>query len=82
MDNQKHTPGPLTEAMLRELRAFERTGEPADLCMYGNRTIAFWSRDKVLAALDRRGLIAATPDWTITDAGRAAIAAATGSTHE
>lgn len=75
----KRTPGSLTPAMLRELRCFERWGEPCDISEYGARAIAFWSRDKVLEALDRRGLIEATPDWTLTDAGRAAIAKATGS---
>lgn len=72
-----HTPRPLTEAMRRELRALQQTGDISDICQYGNRSIAFWSRDKVLGALERRGLIAAIPDWTITDAGRAAIARAT-----
>lgn len=73
------TPGALTNAMLRELRCIHRWGEPCDISEYGARSIAFWSRDKVLGALERRGLIAATPDWTLTHAGRAAIAASTGS---
>jgi len=71
-----HTPRPLTPAMLRELRSIER-GQIGDLLDYGYNGLAFYARDRVIGALERRGLIAATPDWSITDAGRAAIEKAT-----
>lgn len=73
----KHPCGRLTPAMVRELHAIER-GDVGDLLDYGYNALAFYARDRVIGALERRGLIAATPDWTLTDAGRAAIARATG----
>ena len=77
MSAAQHTPGPLTPAMLRELRAIER-GDVGDLLDYGTSALAFHARDRVIGALARRGLIAATPDWSLTNAGRAAIANARG----
>lgn len=65
----------LTPAMLRELRSIER-GDVSDLLDYGTNALSFYARDRVIGALERRGLIAATPDWTLTDAGRAALAEA------
>lgn len=76
MSAAKHTPKALTPAMLRELRSIER-GDVGDLLDYGTNALAFYARDRVIGALERRGLIAATPDWSLTAAGRAAIAKAT-----
>lgn len=73
----KQTMTPLTAAMLRELRSIER-GDVGDLLDYGTNALSFYARDRVIGALERRGLIEATPDWSITDAGRAAIAKAEG----
>lgn len=65
----------ITPAMLRELKSIATTGEPTDpIEWHGANALWFHARDRVIGALDRRGLIAATPDWTVTDAGRAAIA--------
>lgn len=77
MSAAKRTPGPLTPAMLRELRSIEHSGV-GDLSDYCANALAFYARDRVIGALERRGLIEATPDWSLTDAGRAAIAKATG----
>lgn len=63
----------LTPAMLRELRSIN-AGRVGDLDDYGLSALSFYARDRVIGALERRGLIAATPDWSLTDAGRAAIA--------
>jgi hypothetical protein len=72
----KHTP-----AQLRELRAIERTGEVSDLAEFGASHLAFHARDRVLGALLRRELIRDEPGgYVVTEAGRAAIAKATGST--
>lgn len=70
----------LTPAMLRELRAIYITGEPSDPAYWADaRHLWFHARDKVLSALLRRGLIESTPNgFDLTDAGRAAIAKATG----
>ena len=70
-------PGPLTAAMVRELRSIER-GDVGELLDYGQNALAFYARDRVIGALERRGLIVAAPDWSLTAAGRAAIAKATG----
>lgn len=70
-----NTQRPLSPAMLRELRSIEQ-GNVSDLMDYGLNALAFYARDRVIGALARRGLIAATPDWSLTDAGRAAIAKA------
>ena len=75
----QHTPRPLTAAMLRELKSFAATGEPTDPAeWHGAAALWFCARHRVIGALARRGLIAATPDWTLTDSGRSAIAAAEG----
>lgn len=74
-----HAPGPLTPTMVRELRAIER-GDIGDLLDYGTNALAFYARDRVIGALERRGLIAATPDWSLTEAGRAALSKAQGVT--
>jgi hypothetical protein len=72
----QHTPGPLSAAMLRELRAIDRTGEVSDLTEFGASALAFYARDNVLSALLRRELIRDEPGgYVVTDAGRAAIAA-------
>lgn len=69
-----HTPGPLTPAMLRELKSIATTGEPTDpIEWHGAGALWFHARDRVIGALQRRGLIEATPDWTATVAGLAAI---------
>lgn len=73
----KHTPGPLTPAMLRELKSIQR-GDISDVAEYGANALAFYARDRVIGALERRGLLVAAPDWSLTDAGRAAIQKATG----
>jgi hypothetical protein len=58
-------PGPITESMLRALRMLED-----GFCLYGR------AHGKTISALIRRGL--AEDADTITEAGRAAIAKATG----
>lgn len=63
----------LTPAMQRELRSIAH-GEVSDLLDYGTNSLAFYARDRVIGALEKRGLIAATPDWSLTDAGQAALA--------
>jgi hypothetical protein len=66
--------------MLRELNALHRTGCLSDFTDWGiTNGLWFHARDRVIGALERRGLIEATPDWTLTDAGRVAIAKALGS---
>lgn len=62
----------LTPAMERELRSIER-GDVGDLLDYGHNALAFYARDRVIGALERRGLIEQTPDWSLTEAGRAAL---------
>lgn len=65
----------LTPAMLRELQSIARTGEPtAPIEWHGAGALWFHARDRVIGALERRGLIEAAPDWTATEAGRAALA--------
>ena len=71
-----HTHEHLTPAMLRTLRSVAN-GDPGDLADFGLSALAFYAREKVLSALIARGLIEDAE--TITDAGRAAIAKATGS---
>lgn len=64
----------LTPAMLRELRAIASTGELTDpIEWHGANALWFHARDRVIGALERRGLIVADPDWSLTDAGRAVI---------
>jgi hypothetical protein len=66
----------LTPAMLRELRAIDRTGMPDD--GYDSQAPAglwFNAREKVLTALLTRELISGDEgDFIVTDAGRAALA--------
>jgi hypothetical protein len=62
----------LSPAMLRELRSIAR-GYISDVTDYGYNALAFYARDRVIGALAQRGLIEATPDWSLTDAGRAVI---------
>jgi hypothetical protein len=67
---------PLTDAMRRELRAIQRTGEPDGLYEYhGAEHLAFYAREKVLSALIARGLIEPIQysAFALTDAGRAAL---------
>lgn len=69
---------PLTKAMIRELRAIELHGEPADPFEWSHAPggLWFWARDKVLGALLDRGLVIeenATGAWRLTDAGKAAL---------
>lgn len=75
----QHTSRPLTAAMRRELESLASTGALTGWedwnCMNG---LWFHARDRVIGALARRGLIEATPDWTLTDSGRDAIAKANG----
>ena len=74
----KHTES-LSPAMLRELSALDRTGCLSDWTEWGGANhLWFHARDRVIGALERRGLIAATPDWSLTDAGRTTIQRATG----
>lgn len=80
MSAAKHTPGALTQAMQRELRAIHETGDVGALADYGRGALAFYAREKTITALERRELIADAPGgFVLTDAGRAAIAKATGS---
>jgi hypothetical protein len=70
-----------TTAMLRELRAIQSTGEVGDLLDYGSNALAFYAREKTLTALLRRDLIVSEAGgYVLTDAGREALAKATGST--
>lgn len=69
----------LTPAMIRELRSISR-GQVGDLDDYGLSALAFYARDRVIGALERRGLIESNPDWSLTDAGRAALDATKGTT--
>lgn len=69
--------GRLTAAQLRELRCIAQTGGISDLSEFGGNHLAFYARDRVIGALLRKGLIAATPDWSLTDAGRSVVAQAT-----
>jgi hypothetical protein len=65
----------LTKAMIRELQAIERTGDPSDPYDWHNAgAIWFYARDKVIGALLRRGLIADNASgFCITDAGKEAL---------
>lgn len=68
----------LTPAMLRELRAIDRHGEPADPYEWSHVPggLWFWAREKVLGALLDRSLILgedATGAWRLTDAGKEAL---------
>jgi len=66
----------LTPAMQRELRYIGRWGEPTGPEeWHGAGALWFHARDRVIGALERRGLIEQAPDWSITDAGRAVLAA-------
>ena len=65
---------PLTPAMLRELRCIVKYGQPGDLADYGANALAFYARDKTIAALMRRGLI--DDSEHATEAGAAFVAAA------
>lgn len=72
----------LSPAMLRELRYLNRWGgEPTGPEeWHGAGALWFRNRDRVIGALHQRGLIEPSADgWPLTDAGRAAIARATGS---
>jgi hypothetical protein len=71
MDKQPQ-PKPPTAAMLRELSAIAKTGEPTDPYDWiGAAALWFHARDRVLSALLRRGLIEATDSgFVLTDAGR------------
>lgn len=77
-------PGParadasLSPAMLRELRSLHQSGELSAPAAFGNcGALWFHARDRVIGALQRRGLIEdAAGDWSINDAGRAAMARA------
>lgn len=64
----------LTPAMRRELESIAR-GDVGDLLDYGTNALSFYARDRVIGALERRGLIEQTPDWSLTDAGRAELEA-------
>jgi hypothetical protein len=70
--DQLHTPTALSPAMVRELRSIAR-GDISDLLDYGQNSLAFYARDRVIGALERRGLVEANPDWSLTDLGRAAL---------
>lgn len=64
----------LTRAMLRELRALESTGNLTSWEDWNAKnSLWFHARDRVIGALERRGLIEANPDWSMTDAGREAL---------
>jgi hypothetical protein len=74
----KHTPTPwtLTKAMRRELESYARDGNPSDPAdWHGAGALWFHARDRVIGALLRRGLLAdVAGDYTVTDAGRTALA--------
>lgn len=60
---------PLTPAMRRELVHVARYGRSSDLGDYGFNALAFYAREKTIAALINRGLLADAE--TVTEAGRA-----------
>jgi hypothetical protein len=71
----------LTPAMLRELRSIEHDGNPSDPYDWSHAPESLWfhARDKVLGALLTRGLIYEPNNmsgYSLTDAGRAALAEA------
>ena len=64
----------LTPAMLRELQSIVRNGELTDPIDWpATGALWFYARDRVIGALERRGLIEAAPDWTATEAGHIAV---------
>jgi hypothetical protein len=69
---------PLSPRMLAELRTVAATGDVSDLHEYAMAgRLAFAARERVLVALLARWLISAEgTGWTVTDKGRAALAAA------
>jgi hypothetical protein len=70
-------PTTMTPAQVRELRSIALMGEPSDLAEFGPNALAFHTRDRVLGALLRRGLLVDEPGgFRVTDAGRAALAKA------
>lgn len=65
--------------MLRELRSIEHDGNPSDPTDWHHAPESLWfhARDRVISALLRRGLIAnGNGVYELTDAGRAALSAA------
>ena len=69
----------VTPAMLRELKSIVLYGSPTDVIeWHGAGALWFHARDRVIGALERRGLIVAVPDWTATDAGRSVLARVAG----
>ena len=73
---------PLTPAMIRELRSMDRDGNPSDPADWGHAPESLWfhARDRVIAALEKRGLITLERGYDLTDAGKAALAAVSGET--
>lgn len=71
----------LTPAMIRELCSMERDGNPSDPYDWQHAPEGLWfhARDRVIGALLKRGLIYADErlsGYSLTDAGRAALAKA------
>ena len=67
----------LSPAMIRELRAMSVDGNPSDPVDWQHAPEGLWfhARDRVIGALLRRGLVVADGGYTLTDAGRSALAA-------
>jgi hypothetical protein len=67
----------LTPAMLRELAAIARTGEPTDpIDWHGANALWFHARDRVLSALLRRDLIQSDESgFVLTPEGQAVMRA-------
>lgn len=64
----------ISAAMLRELNAINSTGNPSDpIDWHGAGGLWFHARDKVIGALLRRKLIVDNGEFTLTDAGLAAL---------
>lgn len=63
----------LTPKQLQMLRDFERDGEASDYAdFYDGGTLAWHNRERVIAALIRKGLLC--DDCEVTEAGRAVLA--------
>jgi len=68
----------LSKAMIRELRSYERDGNPSDPCDWQHAPESLWfhARDRVIGALLRRGLLAEDPQgggYVVTDAAKVVL---------